>query len=444
MTKQSNTSPHAQLSLTMAILINLNIMLGTGIFINTTELARFAGSLGFAAYLIIGVLMLPLIICIAKLLNTYPSGGFYTFAAQEIHPVAGFASAWSYFVAKLASCALMIHVSMTLIQSILPRSLPIHHFAIDLIIVALFVYGNTMNFKLGSIIQAIFIGFKSIPIATGIILGALLTRWQHFTFTLPEAYGLPATLPLVLYAAVGFESVCALSSRIKNAEKNAARVVVISFGLVIFIACAYQFFFYGALGNLLATLPNYRYLFPALFHTWLPCEGMSRTLLIAFFHLAIACSALGGCYSIIFSNTWNLYTLAQHRHTFLPDTLTSMNRNHIPWLCVVIQGFICAFYLAITHGAQLPLQQINGIGCVIAYTMSTISLYKLYRRQQASIYSYLIVFGALFSCLLLACSCVVSLWYQSAGALVTLASLIAGGMIMFFITQAQKPSPTLD
>ena len=52
-------TPH--LSLLSAIIININIMLGSGIFINTVILPHHTGALGALAYGIGGLLFLPLI-----------------------------------------------------------------------------------------------------------------------------------------------------------------------------------------------------------------------------------------------------------------------------------------------------------------------------------------------------------------------------------------------
>ena len=79
-----------KLSLSAAILINLNIMLGAGIFINTVKLSKWAGALGCLMYPLIGLLMLPLIVSIAKLVNIYPDAGFYGYGARAIHPFVDF------------------------------------------------------------------------------------------------------------------------------------------------------------------------------------------------------------------------------------------------------------------------------------------------------------------------------------------------------------------
>lgn len=139
-----------------AILITLNIMLGSGLFMNTTELALRAGSLGFLAYIVVGLLMLPLVIGMAKLVELHPSGGFYTFAAQELYPLLGFFSAWTYFVGKLASASLMIHTAVVLIQAIFPLFAAVNTLLLDCLLITFFCMLNTLNVRIGSFIQYFF------------------------------------------------------------------------------------------------------------------------------------------------------------------------------------------------------------------------------------------------------------------------------------------------
>jgi amino acid permease len=120
MLKKESMSQPQKLSLLSAILINLNIMLGSGIFINTVILTKQAGSLGAVVYLLVALLLLPLIMTIGQLLDYHPtSGTFYDFG-RTISPYFGFISSWSYFTAKLCSSALAIHVCLSFLQQIIP------------------------------------------------------------------------------------------------------------------------------------------------------------------------------------------------------------------------------------------------------------------------------------------------------------------------------------
>ena len=50
-----------KLSLWQAVVININVMFGSGIFINTVILAKLAGIFSFVSYIIFALIVLPLI-----------------------------------------------------------------------------------------------------------------------------------------------------------------------------------------------------------------------------------------------------------------------------------------------------------------------------------------------------------------------------------------------
>ena len=345
-----------QLSLPMAVLINVNIMLGAGIFINTVVLAQRAGALGGLAYLAVGALLLPLVICMAQLLKIHPAGGFYAFAQQEISSFAGFISAWSYIIGKLASATLMIHSSLWLLQNLIPSLGGINIITLDGIVLAGFIALNLLNVKTGSAIQGGFMIVKSVPIIFAIIVGLFLLDGGNFTAPHLLWSGLPLSLPLVFYATMGFEAAISLSSKIKDPKKNAPRAIFISYGLVLLIVTIYQIAFYGALGDSLVNAADHHTAFPELLQALLPASQTAAKVIVSILHICFASSALGGAYGILFSNTWNVNILAKNNHLFGSKLFTSLNKHMIPYACVLLQGAICALYFAVTWGNQLPLQ----------------------------------------------------------------------------------------
>lgn len=417
-----------KISLPSAILININIMLGAGIFINTSTLAARAGEYGALMYILVGFLMLPLILSIANLLKIHPAGGFYTFAKSEINPFAGFFSGWSYFTSKLASCMLMIHVSVTLFQQIFTSLQFFHPFFLDFLIVSLFIALNLLNIKAGSSIQKMFIGFKTFPIFFAIAAGIFLFNGENFIETVPIGDSITSSLPLVIYAVIGFEAACSISSKIKDAQKNAPRAVLISFTIVILIATLYQTIFYGALGTLLAKCIGHCETFPALIHQLLGNSSLSGKL-EGILHLAIASSTLGAAYGIIFSNSWNLHILAENNHTLFPKLFSSLNKNAIPYVCVIVEGGLCLTYLLVSQGVLIPLQQIGALGCVLAYTMSVLSLYFAAKSKGES---RLLPILGLLSCSLLIAACLRSFFNDGMSSLVIYMVLISAGISVYF------------
>lgn len=400
-------APEQKLSLTTAILINLNIMMGAGIFINTVELSKRAGLLSGFLYPLIGILILPLIITIADLVKLYPSGGFYIFAKEQINPCMGFISTWSYFVAKLASATLMIHVSMSLILQIFPllaQSASI--FIFDFTILTIFILLNLLNMKTGSKIQIGFLIFKLIPLLFVIGAGFILFS-PTLLPTLPLLWhGISGSLPFVLYAAMGFEAICALSNKIENPTRNGPRAILISFSIMILLVFLFQFFFYLFLANQLSQINSYLGAFPALLQTLFAHSSALSNKLQSIFHLAIAFSALGGCYGILYSNNWNLFILAQNKKIKGWNYLTKTNAHAIPLYCLLVEWLFCAGYLITTNGNQLILQPLAALGTVFTYFISVIAFLFFQKKQSSNYNAYIIPILALLSCGLLIGACI--------------------------------------
>ncbi len=434
------TTPTAQLTLPMAILININIMLGVGIFLNTTLLAQHAGGAGCVSYAVIGILLLPLVISMADLLALHPKGGFYTYGTQEINPFAGFLSAWSYFTAKLASATIMIHTSVLTIQQLIPASGAVHPFVIDCFIIALFIGLNLCNVKTGTAIQMAFTTFKAIPIFFVILSGLFFLNGAHYESNQLIWSGIPSTLPFVLYATMGFESACSLSSSIKNSRKNAPLAVLISYAIVLTIIILYQFFFYGTLGSTLAQMANYRESFPQLTNLVFAHNSFVSTKLGALFNIAIASSALGGAYGILFSNSWNLHILANNGHTFFSRFFSRLSAQSIPFACVLTEGALCILYLFTSAGSQVTLQQLASFGIVLTYTISVLSLIHARKKEGGSFQHYWIPALGLMNCLLLIAACIRGLILSGITGLSYFLVLLTLGICMFRYTRTQ-PSP---
>ena len=426
-----------QLSLIETIFINLNVMMGAGIFINTALIAQKSGLLAGFCYVIVGILMLPLAYGLSQLLALHPSGGFYTFGAKEINPLAGFISAWGYFIGKLGSAMLIIHIAVSFLQEIISPLARMNHYLLDILILTAFICLNMLNIKTGADIQRAFLGLKLFPILTAIIVGAVITSDGNVNNIHLIWSGIPLTLPLVLYATVGFEAACSLSNNIKDAHINGPRAVLISYCCAITLAFLYQFFFHLAVGEPLLGITSYKQAFPSLIGALLPDHQSASAIMVRLLHAAIACSALGGAYGILFSNMWNLYTLAQHNHTIRPISFVWLNRHNIPFMCVIAQGILCLIYLIITHAHQTTLQQVSALGSLIAYTISITALIQSQINTHAPYWQKIIAYIGMGSCLLLSIACIYGLIINGTAGLILFAIMLAFGICMFFFTRKQ-------
>lgn len=423
-----------KLSLLSAIFININIMIGAGLFINTTNLAQMVGAAGFVSYAVLALLLYPLIASIASLVTIYPSGGFYAYS-KDIHPVVGFTSAWSYFVGKLASATILTHASILLLQQIIPLLAATNTYLLDALVLTLFLGLNFFNLQTGSSIQSIFLGLKLIPILSVIATGLYLFSPAHYQaaeFIWPHFID---TLPFVLFAALGFEATTSLSGKIRNAKINGPRAILLSYAIVVTINIAYQFFFYGSVGPQLQQANGFLQAFPLLLSKIFPIDGQMRAMLQPIFNIAIASSALGGAYGILFSNSWNLHTLAKHNLITNSSLFLKENRYNIPYWCIIAEGIICFIYLLTTGGTQIHLQQIAAFGCTIAYTLSIISLFKQTLIAQRSL---LLPSLGIMNCLIFFFSCIHSFATRGYYSLSIFGCLVTIGLGMYYVQRRKN------
>ncbi len=432
---------HKKLSLTAAIFISINIMLGTGFFINTVVLTNMAGSLSSFVYIFVALLMLPLIMSVAKLLEySHESGTFYDFG-RHVSPFFGFISSWSYFVAKMCAAALGIHVCLSFLQLIIPllQSVPI--LTLDVIAIMIFTGLNLLNMQFGKHIQLSFICMKIVPVLFVILSGLYLFNGAFFTPESVKWQGVPLTIPLILYVFTGFEASCSLSSQIVNPKVNGPRAIYISYGIAVSIVFLYQFFFYGSLGMYLGNLTGgYLAMFPALLRQLTPETLELKKSIITLFNIAVASSSLGAAYGIMYSNSWNLYTLAKNNHTFGQQMFSSLNKHGVPAACILVEGLLAITYLLITQGNQIPLQQVSSLGATITYTFSVISLLFLAYKKNLSLHIPLL---GIISCTLLLSSFVWSITVQGPTAmLMVFFGLLIFGSYMFY--RMHEPKEPLE
>jgi amino acid transporter len=424
---------HHKLSLRSAVLINLNVMVGFGIFINTVQLAKLAGFLGFACYALVAVLILPLILSFAALFKLHPEGGFYGYAAHNLHPFAGFMSSWTYFTGKLASAALIIHVVMTLLQNLIPALQIVPILLLDSVIILLFTLLNTYHMRIGSSLAGWFIMLKLTPILFAIFAGLYLLTGSAAPHDFLWA-GIPLSIPYVLYAFTGFEAAISLSKSIESPEKNGPKAIIISFILAVCINVVYQFLFYIATQGVIAGQENYLTAFPTLLQFLVPSSPELAQKIVTFLHLALAVSALGGSYGILFSNHWNLHTLAEHGHVFRSSLFTRLNKYHIPTAGVIAEAVLCISYLLLTRGKQQSLQQLSALGSTIAYTMSIAGLLAAMHKGVTVQINRAIPWIALASCTLFIGSCVRNFMMFGTGSFIFFMIIVTLGALMYYYT----------
>ncbi|MCK4264979.1 amino acid permease [Candidatus Babeliales bacterium] len=391
----------SKISLFLAILININIVIGGGFFLSTKVLSQKSGIFSALAWLMVGIILLPLVLVLAKLSKAHPvSGGLYVYSHKALGPFWGFLSGWGYYVGTAAGNAVILHAfrklaeEMGLIQPILSL-FKISGFGSDIFFIALFATLNLFNIELLGKIEVLFTILKTIPFALVIISSFFLFTTSNITPS--HSFGISGMLnsiPIVLFAYVGIEACCAIAHIIKDGKKNTSKAILIAMGIIVSLYTVIQFLIVGIHGP--AIIDPFVGIIPKLTNN--PILIKWGTHIVG---IAILSSFLGGFYSMFYTNNWNLFAMAEENKIPLSKQLLKLNTYKSPWLCIFAQAILIIIFLMITKNIE-NLMTMSDFGVVIAYLLSTIAFIAMYKSKK----SQLIVSGlSLLSCSYLLYAC---------------------------------------
>ncbi|HBS47654.1 TPA: hypothetical protein DEO28_04820 [Candidatus Dependentiae bacterium] len=397
-------------SLWFVIAISINVILGAGIFVNSTPLAQLAGPLGFLSYIIVALIVLPLVLSIAELSKIHKAteGGFYTYSKEGIGRWAGNISAFAYFLGKIASISVLFRTISTYFYNIFPsfEVFPIVYTRIILLILLVFL--NLLGVKIGGKLQIGFIFLKFVPITLVILLGIFYFNFSHLTFQNISFSSFASSVSIAIYALMGFEAACLIGHTIDSAEKNISKAVVFSFLIVATVCMLFQNSIFGVLGTSLAQsqapVADFFAKIPFIEKTF----GIVLPKLISGF---VMLSILGAAYGMIFVNSWNIFSIVKESKFKSIKKLTSINKHGAPYLALIFQGFLVLFFLTINVNV-LFIARIAILGILTSYTFSATSLLMIYktRGKEIKLPKFVAVLS-LFSCAYIGINCIKDLIY---------------------------------
>jgi APA family basic amino acid/polyamine antiporter len=368
-----------KLSLWGAILININVIIGAAFFVGAGGILQKSGILAPITWIAWGLIIFPIALSFAKFSKVYPqAGGIYIYSKKELSDFWGFISGWSYFIATVAGNAIIIHrfavrFSDLIFPSFIKKLDPTYLF-FDAFLIIIFSLFNMANIKFLERAQVIFTTLKTIPMALVIIGGIILFNTNNILTAPVNISGFFQTIPLVIFAYMGFEVCCAITHQIKDGERNAAKAIIFSFGLIVSIYALLQFFLLAIHGT--NTVQPFLEIFPKLTSN-ITVINIGNIIT----NLAIMSSFLAGYYGLFYGNNWILYALAKEKSLPLSKPLTKLNIYQTPWICVFTQAALTFIFLLITR-STLYLITMSDFALVITYILSSIAFVTISKKRK--------------------------------------------------------------
>jgi amino acid efflux transporter len=357
-----------KISLTTAILMSLNIMIGSGILIGPGVMAGVAGNASFLTWLIVAALLFPVVYSTVQMARINPGpGGFYQYAKAGLNTTAGYISALLY----LAGYTFVIAVEVLALRQTL--GLSAYPILTNALIIGVLIGLNLLGLKFFSRILNSLTIWKMLPVVTLILLLPFIYN-PSFSISPTELKMLPYSLPMAMFGYFGFEYACSISHLIENSKRNAPLAILLAFAIT---AVLYTLFTLGIL-NLMGP-DELAKQGASAFAEFIPFPYL-KSLLRFLIPLASSITIFAGAAGVLNITGVLSYTLAEHKLFKYSEFLTPLTSSHRPGVTIILSGLI-AFVLASAIPSISIIGNICILGVLLSFVLPLVSLILLQYRS---------------------------------------------------------------
>ena len=391
-------------------------MIGSGIFIVSSEITRYVGSAGWliTAWLITGFMTITAAVSYGELSAMYPkAGGQYVYLQKAYNPLVAFLFGWSFFSVIQTATIAAVAVAFSKFTAYLIPSVGESNIIADLgfiqisaaqilaICLILFLtYTNTRGVKEGKIIQNTFTFTKLISLFGLIVVGFLFAKNNYWDLNWTNAFaakqniittaldgtvtnswvpvGGTALIGLMSAAMVGsifssdsWNNVTFIAGEIKNPQRNIGLSLFLGTSIVtlIYISANLMYLYVLPLNDM-AFAENDRVAITAANAVL----GNIGTIVIA---VMIMISTFGCNNGLILAGSRVYYTMAKDGLFF--KKAGTLNKNEVPayglWIQALVASLLC---LSGKYGDLLTMVSFI---VVIFYVLTIIGIFILRKKE---------------------------------------------------------------
>lgn len=208
-------------------LLQINGMIGSGIFALPAVLAAGVGSFAPILMLLGGVLFLPLALVFAWLAARFDmSGGPVLYGKTAFGSFAGFQAGWGRYVSGSVAMAANTHVMVAYFAALFP---PLQDPFLATVTAVLVIAALTIInlFSMRGSVNALggLTALKLVPLAV-LIGAALFGNYGSPEIVLPEFSQVETVILLLFYAFIGFEGVTVPAGELRDPKRDLPRVLI--------------------------------------------------------------------------------------------------------------------------------------------------------------------------------------------------------------------------
>ncbi len=387
-----------KISLTSAIILTINMLVGSAILAFPGLMTGIAGNASFLSWGIVALIFLPLVLGAVELSRLFPgAGGFYTYVKEGMGQEVGYLAGWLYVVGYTFSIVLEGLALRKVVTSYCMNIVFLNNtLTFNLIFLGFLVLFNAISLRVMSRFLNFFTICKVLPLILLILLIPFIFN-PNFSITGAGLSLLPGSIPLAIFGYLGFEYCCNIAQHIENSKQNGPRAILIGF---LATALIYMLFHFGLL-NLMGAQKLAECGAPA-YASFLNMPIPYLREFITFLIPIASIIAIGATAIALFSaNVEILYVMAQERLFYNSNLLSKINSYDRPHVIIALQGLIifiiitCVPYIAVING-------LCNVACFLGYLLPFISLLILqrqvanYKKISLTVLALIIIVGLIF------------------------------------------------
>lgn len=401
-----------RLGLLDATMIVAGSMIGSGIFIVSSEIARSVGSAGIliSMWLLAGVITIIAAVSYGELSAMFPrAGGMYVYLREAYNPLIGFLYGWTFFTIIQTGTIAAVGVAFAKFTAYLEPAVGEENILLTLgafelkasqlvsiAVIVLLTYINSRGVKSGAFVQTFLTIVKIISLAglilCGLIWGAKAEIWNanwqdawNFSKLSMEG-GVPVSTALsglamfgaiavamkgTLFSSDSWHSITLIAGEVKNPHRNIGLSLLLGTLLVTVVYVLTNIMYLAVVPmNNIAFAPSERVGVVAADYIF----GPNGTYIIA---VMIMISTFGCNNGLILAGARVYYTMAKDNLFF--KKAGELNKNEVPSYSLWIQC-IWASALCLT-GKYNDLLALVIFGVLIFYVLTIIGIYILRKKR---------------------------------------------------------------
>ena len=370
-------------------MISIGGVIGVGMFLGSASAVSLAGPGVIIAYALGGVIMLLVMMALAEMSVAEPSpGSFRQYAAEYLHPYAGFLTGWVYWLAWVAIMSAEIVAATTYMDFWIPHRYSWIFgiiFAMAMTLVNLRSVGSFGEFefwfsmiKVAAIIAFIGIGTAFIiGVFPGVRIGA--ANYLRVGGFLPKgAIGLLLAMVMVMFAYGGTEVIGVAAGESKDPRRDVPRAIngIVLRTLILYI---------GSIAVLVGVIPwNEVGLRGSPFVT--VYEMLRIPAAADLMNFVVITAALSSMNSGLYTSSRILYNMAEQGDA--PALFRHLNRRRVPANAVVLStvalyAAVLVYYLS-PRTAFLYVTAMSSFGVMFTWLMISLTHLRFRPRAMAA------------------------------------------------------------